>query len=199
MNFNEKSYLNGIKIFDNSSYTEELNFNSIINDNNRINVISWIANYFNNIDSKRESKGLYLFGNFGCGKTYLITVLFNELVKKGFTSCIVYWPDLLREGINENFNSNLDYIKKVQLLLIDDIGSEYPSVWRRDDVLYPILKYRFDNGLTTFFTSNLSIKELEDHQTVNKTEQDKEKVDKVISLIKDMTDVLEVNSKNYRK
>ena len=40
----------------------------------------------------------------------------------------------------------------------------------RDEILGTILQYRMDNNLTTFFTSNLNIEELEEHlKTTNKS------------------------------
>ena len=58
---------------------------------NRINT--FLGNYKKN----KVSKGLYLSGNFGSGKTYLISALFNELAKEGVKSAIVFWPEFLRD------------------------------------------------------------------------------------------------------
>ena len=60
----------------------------------------------------------------------------------------------------ESSKEKFDYIKKVPLLLIDDIGAEGLTAYNRDEVLCPLLQYRMDNYLPTFFTSNLSLKEL---------------------------------------
>ena len=46
----------------------------------RILVIKWLKDFIKNYE--KEAKGLYLNGNFGCGKTYLISATFNELAKK---------------------------------------------------------------------------------------------------------------------
>ena len=51
----------------------------------------------------------------------------------------------------------------VEILLLDDIGAEYLTEWSRDEILEPILNYRMENNLATFFTSNYSIDELEKH------------------------------------
>ena len=48
------------------------------------------------------------------------------------------------------------------MLLLDDIGAENTSNWSRDEVLGPILQYRMENHLPTFFTSNLTMDELEE-------------------------------------
>ena len=46
---------------------------------NRAEVIKWIKAYFDKYNPYEFSKGLYLHGNFGTGKTYLIAALFNEI------------------------------------------------------------------------------------------------------------------------
>ena len=38
---------------------------------------------------------------------------------------------------------------------------ENVTPWGRDEILGTILQYRMENGLTTFFTSNLTYDELE--------------------------------------
>ena len=58
-------------------------------------------------------------------KTYLVSAAFHELAKKGVKSAIVFWPDMLSELKNSfssgNFGEKIDFLKKVPLLLIDDI------------------------------------------------------------------------------
>ncbi len=56
------------------------------NDKSRFEVILWIGEFLKNYTEETNQKGLYLSGNFGCGKTYLVAALFNELAKKGLFS-----------------------------------------------------------------------------------------------------------------
>ena len=56
----------------------------------------------------------------------------------------------------------IDYAKKSKVLVLDDIGAETITAYSRDDIIFPILDYRMENHLLTFFTSNLSIDELQD-------------------------------------
>ena len=44
-------------------------------------------------------------------------------------------------------------MKNTEILFIDDIGAENCSAWSRDEVLGPILQYRMQSHLPTFFTS----------------------------------------------
>ena len=52
-------------------------------DKQREKVIKWILNYIKEYKKGNFDKGLYLHGNFGCGKTYLLAAMLNELAKNG--------------------------------------------------------------------------------------------------------------------
>jgi len=55
-----------------------------------------------------------------------------------------------------------------------------------------------DNKLTTFFTSNLTIEELEEHLSQSKDSIDKVKARRIIERIKYLTDDLKLISVNNR-
>ncbi len=166
-------------------------------DAKRHEVINWLIDFTKNYP--KNKKGLYLHGNFGCGKTYLISAIFNELAKSGNKSSIIFWPEFLRQAFYDDFKDKFEYVKKVPLLLIDDIGAEGLTAWNRDEILCPLLQYRMDNNLTTFFTSNLNMKELESHLSNSKSGVDEVKAKRIISRIEQLTNDLEMISKNLRK
>ena len=170
-------------------------------DKERLEVIKWLKKFYDNYDKNGECKGLYLHGNFGCGKTYLISALFNELSKKRISSEIVYFPELLRD-IKSDFDSyadRMDYLENVDLLLIDDIGAEKVTDWSRDEILGTILQKRMNNYKTTFFTSNLSIEGLESHLRLNNFSDDEIKAKRIIERVKQLCDVIELQGENKRK
>ena len=161
-------------------------------------IIKWMINFIKNYDSSKKNKGLYLHGSFGSGKTYLIAALFNELKKENIESEIVYFPTLLRD-IKANFDileGTISYLENVELLLLDDIGAENVSKWSRDEILGTILQTRMNNYKTTFFTSNYSIEDLEQH-LANKNEE--VEAARIIERIKIMTDDMELQGENRRK
>ena len=92
----------------------------------------------------------------------------------------------------------MDELKKCDLLLIDDIGAESVTSWSRDEILSTILQYRMDEKLPTFFTSNLTIDELEAHLSETKESIDKVKARRIIERIKQLTDDIEIISVNRR-
>lgn len=202
----ETKYLNNIYSFDIPKDIANAKMKDIyIDDKNRIPTIKWIKDFIHEYDINKKQKGLYLNGNFGCGKTYLISACFNELAKKGVKSAIIYWPEFLRKlkasfnSDSESFSTLFDRIKNVPLLLIDDIGAENTTPWGRDEILGPILQYRMQQNLTTFFTSNLSLDDLEKHFSVTKENVDLVKSRRILERIKDLTTDLVMIGENRRK
>ncbi len=172
-----------------------------ISDKNRIDLIKKIKKFYDDYDPSKTMKGLYLHGSFGSGKTFLISCLFNELKeKKNINAEIVYFPDLLR-NLRDNFDaleSKVAYLQRVPLLLLDDMGAENVTSWGRDEILGSILQYRMNEGLSTFFTSNLNIKELERHLSLTKNSEDHVKARRIIERIKQLTEDIELVSINRR-
>ena len=173
-----------------------------VTDKKRKDVLTWIKKFYDNFDFVNFQKGLYLHGNFGCGKTYIIASLFNELKKKGARCEIVYFPTLLRnlKSDFDNFGDEIAYLLDVDLLLIDDIGAEKVTEWSRDEVLATILQERMENYKSTFFTSNLNLEELERHfRTSNNNSDEEIKIKRILERIKYMTIDMELLSENKRK
>ena len=174
-----------------------------INDKNRVEVIKWLKEYYDNYEKINTLKGLYLHGSFGSGKTFLIAALLNELeISKNAITEIVYFPELLR-NMKEDFSiveEKLDFLKNVDILLIDDIGAENVTSWGRDEILGTILQYRMQEHLPTFITSNLNLKELEEHLSVSTTNKsERVKAVRIIERIKQLTIDAEMIGQNNRK
>ena len=202
---NEKAYLKNIYIYKMPKEIAGASFKNIYkDDSNRLETIKYLKGFYDNYSKNKNIKGLYLYGNFGCGKTYLISALFNELAKKNIHSTIIYFPEFLRSlkasfgNVEDNYEERFDAVKESSLLLLDDIGAEKLSDWARDEVLGVILQYRMEEHLPTFFTSNLSLKELEDHLQITKSSADKIKARRIIERVKYLTNQIEMNSVNRR-
>lgn len=176
-------------------------------DKQREKVIKWILNYIKEYKKGNFGKGLYLHGNFGCGKTYLLAAMFNELAKENVRSVITYWPEYLR-SLKSSYSSSSSYefkgkyneVKYAKLLLIDDLGAEGVTSWSRDEILGTILQYRMQERLPTFITSNLNLKELEEHLSVSTTNKsERVKAVRIIERIKQLTIDAEMIGQNNRK
>lgn len=170
-------------------------------DKNRVEVIKWLKNFYDNYTPVNTLKGLYLHGSFGSGKTFLLAALLNELkINKNASIEIIHLPKLLR-NMKEDFSlveDKVRYLENVDILLIDDIGAESVTSWGRDEILGAILQTRMNNKQTTFFTSNLTISELESHLSITKNSEDVVKSRRIIERIKELTEDLELISVNRR-
>ena len=196
------AYQKNLELFDMPKDIKEANFKDIYKDDKaRLPIIKYFKEFIDDYKKDDKPKGLYLTGSFGSGKTYLIAALFNEMAKKNIRSVLIYYPEFLRslkESFNSDYSEKFNYIKKVPLLLLDDIGAENTSAWSRDEVLGPILQYRMEEHLPTFFTSNLTLMELEKSLSITSGGVDKVKARRIIERIKQLTTTMELISKNRR-
>ena len=195
-------YKENLKFFEMSKEFSNASFKNIYKDDKkRLPIIKYFKTFIDDYKKKNNPKGLYLTGSFGSGKTYLIAALFNELAKQNIKSAFVYYPEFLRSlksSFNTDYEEKFNYIRTVPLLLLDDIGAENSTSWSRDEVLGPILQYRMENHLPTFFTSNLTIEELENNLSNTSSGVSKVKARRIIERIKQLTLTMELISKNRR-
>jgi primosomal protein DnaI len=172
-------------------------------DANRLTVVKEADEFIQTYKPGDFSKGLFIYGPFGVGKTYILGAIANELAEKNIQSMLVYTPEFLREMksslADQSINKKLDAIKSVPILMMDDIGAESMSSWMRDDILGPILQYRMMNKLPTFLSSNFSYSELEHHLSyTQRGEVEKLKAARIMERIKYLTKPLQLNGENRR-
>ncbi|MBE6147345.1 MAG: primosomal protein DnaI [Firmicutes bacterium] len=196
-------YKENILLFEVPKSIQNASFKNIsLDDKKRADVIKYFKEFIENYQNEEKPKGIYLHGSFGTGKTYLVAALFNELAKKGTRSALVYVPEFLRvlkSSFNTDYEEKYDYIKKVPLLLLDDIGAENLSPWARDEIIGTLLQYRMEEKLPTFFTSNLDLKQLEEHFSSTNSGIDKLKARRIMERINFLTKEYTLTSKNRRE
>ena len=199
----KEEYLNNIELFQISKSVRNASIKNIdTKDKERLKILRYFKDFLDQYDDDQKPKGLYLNGSFGTGKTYLVSSLLNELAKRGVHSAIVYYPEFLRnlkESFDTDYKEKFNYIRKVPVLLIDDIGAESLSTWNRDEILGSILQFRMEENLPTFFTSNLTLDELEEHLSLTNRGVEKVKARRIIERIEFMCIEMKLISKNRRK
>lgn len=132
-----------------------------------------LKEYFSEFIQKKQTKGIYIHGAPGIGKTYLSILLANELVRANYKVCFVFVPQLmaeLKQAIAKTGNFLGNQIKKLQtcdILFLDDLAGESVSEWTRDEILFSILNHRMQHDLATFFTSNYDLGNLQDYYSRN--------------------------------
>lgn len=154
-----------LKLF--SDVVNETKYNSPISPKENIEKINEIAeNFIQNFNDENE-KNLLFTGNTGLGKTFLTNCIANELLKQGKTVLYQTAPVMLdgimdyRFGKNNNFNYN--DLLNVDLLIIDDLGTESLNNMKFSE-LFNILNTRLLNQnhhiTKTIISTNLSLNNL---------------------------------------
>jgi DNA replication protein DnaC len=127
-------------------------------------------NYINEFQNITEmGKGLYLYSmEKGSGKTRMAVSIANDIINTHMVSAKFISAISILHEIKSTWNSKdstytekelLDSIKKIPVLVIDDIGVEKTSPWV-DEQFYGIIDARLISKKITIFTSNKKIEEL---------------------------------------
>lgn len=194
----KEKYKDNISLFDLPISLKNASIKDIKLDGNRKDVVKEVQTFYKDYLDGKNPKGLYLVGNFGTGKSYIIAALFNSLAKEGVKSVIVHTSELIRglkASFDTDYNERMELVMNADLLLLDDIGSENLTAWSRDDVIEPLLQYRMDNHKTTFFTSNFDFDGLTKHFIINGEEV---KAERIMNRVKALSKEVKLICKNYR-
>ncbi len=176
----------------------------MIDDESRVLIAQRAAQFVKKTEEtgKLPTKGFYLYGKFGVGKSFVLGALANELASKKIRSVVVFVPEFLREmknAIGDNtLNDKIDYVKKAPVLMLDDLGAETMSAWTRDEILGTIFHYRMAEQLPTFITSNFNYDELEHHLAQSQKGIEVVKAGRIMERIKALTEPIEMRGKNRR-
>ena len=112
-------------------------------------------------DFKKSGTGLLLYGSVGTGKTYYAACIANELIDKGYMVLMTNFARLTNQlqGKFEGRQEYLDSLNDYALLIIDDLGAERNSEYMQE-IVFNIIDARYRSGLPFIITTNLSINEL---------------------------------------
>ena len=149
-----------------------------------------------------HQKGLYLSGNFGIGKTYILAGLANQVAAMNKYVVFLHVPTFIA-SLASHFNDNslqdeVHTIANCDFLILDDIGAENLSQWSRDEVLAVILQARMDNVLPTFFSSNFAMNDLEDHFKETKNAIEPVKAARLMERIHSLATEIVISGHNRR-
>jgi len=149
----------------------------------------------------RFSQGLYIYGRYSTGKSYLISAVAQELAKRNVSVLFCYMPDLVRsikQGMNEgNLEERVNQLKRADVLMLDDIGGENMSPWFRDEVLVPVMQYRLSASLPVFMTSNYDFIKLVEAMTAVKDESNHVKAARLVQRLRKLMIYVKLTSQEY--
>ena len=168
----------------------------LLDDANRIKAYQAVASF---ISDYPNQKGVYLYGQFGVGKSYMMAAMANELAGKGISTTLIHYPSFISESSGfDELKTKANEVKKVDVLVLDDIGAESNNDWIRDNILQVILQYRMQENLATFFTSNLTMVELEQHLAMTKKGDETWPAKRVMERVHKLSDEYLLAGENRR-
>lgn len=143
----------------------------------------------------KKSKGLYLYGPVGTGKTFAAYSIFKTILANGITAKIGNSASILQD-IRDDFKygsrdayyrSKFDeWIDYTGVLIVDDLGSEKPTDWVLE-TFYTLINTRYEHMRPTIFTSNYSIEEMASRLG-----------DRIASRIVEMCEVMKLDGNDRR-
>lgn len=191
-----KEYL---ETFESDVFIQEASFENFKPvDEYQTQAYQYIQSFLENFP-KHYMRGVYLYGPYGTGKSYLLSALANLLSEQNYTVVFTFLPDFAR-NIKGSIKSNdlekkINVLKRCDVLILDDLGGEHTSAWIRDEILLPILQYRLNASLPVFVSSNLRHKELAE---TLEFDGDRVKVIRFMERIRELTKPFEF-VQNYHK
>lgn len=112
--------------------------------------------------SQRDGRGLLLMGGCGVGKTHLAVAALLEIIQCGKPGRMLFsnFQDLI-QSIQASFDNDqvpskselLQPLIDADLLVLDELGSQKPSLFVHD-ILYYVINTRYNDERTTVFTTN---------------------------------------------
>ena len=128
-------------------------------------------NFVKNFD--KVDYNLYFYGSTGLGKTFLSSIIAAELMRKGKSVCYVRANKLFSLYDDFKFHdyslkSEIDEFTDCDLLVIDDLGSEFQSK-NSTSYLSELLNERICSEKKTIINTNLDIGQFSKNYTVRLT------------------------------
>lgn len=192
-----------LKFYDSEVYIQDASLSKFeVSNEEREKAYKLSADFLQNYQKDKYAKGLFIYGKYATGKSYLLSAIAQELAEKNVSVLFVYMPDLvrsIRQGMNEgNLEQRINQLKQADVLMMDDIGGENMSPWFRDEILVPVMQYRLSAQLPVFMTSNFQYIQLLEALTVNKDEMNRVKAARLIQRLKDLMTYVKLTQDQYK-
>jgi len=125
-------------------------------------VVREVRQYMRRVGEQLDAgRGVWFTGDPGTGKTTLAMLISKAAMEADRTVAIYSLPRLLaqlrdtfQDGSEYSLNDLIDRLSAVDLLHVDDVGTEQSSPWVLEQ-LYTIVNTRYEEGRAILLTTNL--------------------------------------------
>jgi DNA replication protein DnaC len=133
--------------------------------NNMQRVVSICHSFIDNFDKKHDN--LLFFGDTGIGKTFLSNCIARELLETSHSVIYLTATELFKRFEQKDFNKadtpalDSSYILDCDLLIIDDLGTEFGNSYTNSRLFYCINE-RILRQKSVIISTNLSLSDIRD-------------------------------------
>lgn len=136
---------------------------------NMVDTLKYCHDFIDHFGEKPQN--LLFYGNVGVGKTFLSMCIAKEIINKEFSVLYFSAPQLFSALSQAKFDRNdadaqniYDYIFSCDLLIIDDLGSEYTNAFISAQ-FFTCINERLIHNKSTIISTNLSLESISDLYT----------------------------------
>jgi DNA replication protein DnaC len=127
-------------------------------------LLNYIKEWTSSFPNSKKQQLLFI-GNVGMGKTYCLNSIAYDIINRGYSSMLVTAFAINEAAFDEIRNHDstaINTMQTVDLLLIDDLGSEQMLKNITQETLFNILNERVRHNLHTIVSTNLHADKLEE-------------------------------------
>ncbi len=158
--------LSSFQTFSLEYYDDRVKDNEKMSERERMRkYFDYCKNYAKTFDV--NSRNILMRGNTGLGKTHLSLAIAREVIENGFGVIYCSTPEILSKLEKERFGKSYENsedseetLKECDLLILDDVGSEFQTSFTKN-IIYNIINFRISHQKPTIISTNLELEELE--------------------------------------
>ena len=163
------------------------------NDNGQNPQMEKARKYAENWDRVKEKNiGLLIWGDVGCGKSYLAAAIANALMEREIPVRMTNFNAIMNDlaGTFEGRNEYLDRLSGCPLLIIDDFGMERGTDYGLE-LIYSVIDGRYRSRKPLIVTTNLTLTEMRSAQDTAHR--------RIYDRVRDMCVPLQCTGKSFRE
>lgn len=171
---------------------KDCTFDAFVTEGTKLEPVKAKCEQYAKTFNKDTGAGILLHGDYGVGKTHLVTAVANYLVYNyGVSAYFTSLPDLIAriQMAMRRYDENDDprkLVKSIDILILDDLGREKSSDWSQQ-ILFEIVDHRYRAKKPILITSNL-----------NPTQLSYQVGEATMSRVINMSHIIAVNGVDYR-